>query len=499
MSNFNWYIDGSIILLYLIGTLTAGLLMRRYVRNVDDYLVAGRKVDLYLGIASLAATEFGIVTCMANAQLGFKYGFAGITPGIAFMLAMFIVGKTGFCINPLRDQKVITIPELFDKKFGSRVRWASGVVIVLGGLLNMGVFLRMAGDFLTITMGIDMMYLEVMMTLMLVIVATYTILGGMLSVLVTDYLQFIVMSLALVTITLLFLFQFGWINLTDHLQTEYGPRAFNPFHGGAYPFERIVLDFVIAFAAVLTWQTVIVRVLAARTSKIGQKIYMSTSPFFLVRFGLPAFIGIVAFYYYSRSGISPDSDILAMPSMIAVVVPVGLLGILLAGMLAADMSTNSSYLLAWSSVIYNDILQPIHKNKWSAKKGIYVNRLIIAFIGLFLLFYGLWYPLKGDLWVYLQITGTIYLSSMSITLIAACYWEKANNWGAIASIITGSVIPIAFLAMQEIDVTKDFTEYIGPYYSALAAYFLTAVAMIVASLCKPLMNERNMKAEKAYV
>ena len=76
MTDFNWYIDGTIVLVYLIGTISLGLFMRHFVKNVDDYLVAGRKLDLHLGIASLAATEFGIVTCMSNAQLGYNYGFA---------------------------------------------------------------------------------------------------------------------------------------------------------------------------------------------------------------------------------------------------------------------------------------------------------------------------------------------------------------------------------------------------------------------------------------
>lgn len=485
MTLFNWYIDGSIVLVYLLGTISLGLFMRRFVQNVDDYLVAGRKVDLSLGIASLSATEFGIVTCMANAQLGYKYGFAGVTPGIALVLAMFIVGKTGFCIRPLREQRVVTIPELFDRKFGRKVRWASGLVIVLGGLLNMGVFLRMAGDFLTRVMGISPQYLEVMMTLMLIVVATYTILGGMLSVLVTDYLQFIVMGLGLIAVTLLFYFQFGWQEVTQHLEKELGPGAFNPFHGGDYGWERVILDCLVALAVVLTWQTMIARVLSAKDTNTGLRMYTWTAPFFMVRFGIPAFIGIVALYYFAQTGTAPADSIMAMPNLIALTVPVGLMGILIAAMLAADMSTNSSYLLAWSSVIYNDILQPIHQNKWSAKRGLLVNRLLVGAIGLFLLFYGLWYPLKGDLWVYLQVTGTIYLSSMSVLLIAACYWPKANNWGAIAAIVSGSIIPIAFLILQEVEGTQVFANRVGPYNSAIAAYICTGLAMVLGSYLKP--------------
>jgi len=484
MTNFNLYIDGGIVLVYLICIIAAGLWMRRFVSGVADYLVAGRRVDLYLGIASLAATEFGIVTCMANAQLGYQYGFAGITPGIALTVAMLVVGFTGFCINPLREQQVITLPELFDQKFGKKVRWASGLVIVLGGLLNMGVFLRMAGDFLTIVMGFDTSYLEWMMTALLLIVAIYTILGGMLSVLVTDYLQFIVMSIGLLAVTALCFYEFGWTNLTLHLEQSYGAQAFNPFHENAYGIDRVLLDILVAFAVVLTWQTMISRLLSAKDAQTGQRIYIGTAPFFMVRFALPALIGIAALYYFSQTGNAPKDAILALPVFLAQLVPVGLLGILIAGMLAADMSTNSSYLLAWSSVIYNDLLEPIHQNKWSEKKGLYANRLLVAGIGIFLLLYGLWYPLEGDLWTYLQVTGTIYLSSMSVILIAACYWEKANNWGAMAAIIIGSFIPVSFLILQQLESTKDFAAAIGPYKSGVLTYILTAFAMVLGSLLK---------------
>ena len=483
MTNFNWFVDGSIILLYLAGTITAGLYVRRYVKKVDDFLVAGRNVDLYLGIASLSATEFGIATAMANAELGYKYGFAGITPGIALALAMFIVGRTGFCIKPLRKQKVITIPELFEAKFGSKVRWASGLVIVLGGLLNMGVFLRQAGDFLAVVGGFDIRYLELIMTVILVGIALYTILGGMLSVLVTDYIQFIVMSVGLVSVVALIVWQFGWEPLGQSLHAELGAGAFNPFENGKYGIDRILLDLLVAFAAVLTWQTMISRVLSAKDASTGQKIYQGTSPFFLVRFTIPVIFGIAALHVFGADQFS-EKGVLAMPNLLSQIVPLGLIGILIAAMLAADMSTNSSYMIAWSSVIYNDIMKPIHKGLWSDKKGILWNRLLIAGIGIFLLLYGLWYPLKGDLWVYMQVTGTIYLASMSVILIAACYWRSANNWGAIAAIATGCIMPIGFLILQQTPATQAMAQQLGPYKLGVATYAFTALAMFIGSIIK---------------
>ena len=64
-------------------TMAAGLMVRKYVGRVEDFLVAGREMKVYLGIASLAATEFGIITCMYTAQSGYNFGFAGAVPGIA--------------------------------------------------------------------------------------------------------------------------------------------------------------------------------------------------------------------------------------------------------------------------------------------------------------------------------------------------------------------------------------------------------------------------------
>ena len=150
MTHFNWYVDGSIVGLYLVATMVAGLAVRKYVGKVEHFLVAGREMNVYLGIASLAATEFGVVTCMYTAQNGYDKGFAGAVPGLEMALAMFLIGWTGFCVKPLRNAGVMTIPELFEKCYGPRIRWLAGVVIVLGGLLNMGVFLRTGGEFLVL-------------------------------------------------------------------------------------------------------------------------------------------------------------------------------------------------------------------------------------------------------------------------------------------------------------------------------------------------------------
>ncbi len=482
MNNFT-LLDGSIVGLYLLATMIAGVMLRRYVGRVEDFLVAGREMNVYLGIASLAATEFGIVTCMYTAQNGFEKGFAGAVPGILTFLAMFLVGYTGFCIKPLRDSGVMTIPELFEKKYGPRVRWAAGVVIVLGGLLNMGVFLRTGGDFLVSVSGLDPKYLEVTMTALLVGVAVYTILGGMLSVLVTDFLQFIVMSAGLIITTFLILHKVGWATLVNAVEMHHGAGGFNPFRNDNMGWSYVIFNALLNTAAVLTWQTQIARVLAARNSDAARKVYTGTSFFFVARFLIPGIWGIAALALLTPDQVGSNT-LLAMPKMLRMIVPPGLMGLLLAAMLAADMSTDSSYMLTWGSVIYNDIMAPFRKIPWSEKKGLLWNRTIVALIGVFLLIYGLWYKIEGDLWTYLGITGTIYLSSMSVLLIACCYWKRANSWGAAAGIFFGAFIPAATLVLQKVG---PYTEWCRKNDTScgIAAYVIVALAMVVGSFLKP--------------
>jgi SSS family solute:Na+ symporter len=494
MGHFSWFVDGPIVGLYLLATMAAGIAVRKYVGKVEHFLMAGREINIYLGIASLAATEFGIVTCMYTAELGYKHGFAGATPGICMAGAMLLVGLTGFCVKPLRDSGVMTIPELLERKFGPRIRWASGVVIVLGGLLNMGVFLRMGGDFLVYSTGLDPKYLVITMTVLLVAVAVYTILGGMLSVLVTDYLQFVVMSVGLIAVTVLIFVNVGWDTIVTKVTRYEGAGGFNPFVNPDLGWQFVLFQSLHNLAAVLTWQTTIQRLLAAKDTATGRKIYTRTSFFFVCRFLIPGIWGMAAFAVLTPAAfavlpadMADKHTLLAMPIFLGSFVNTGLMGILIAAMLAADMSTDSSYMLTWGSVIYNDILAPFRKGRVSSeKRGILWNRAIVAAIGIYLLLFGLWFPIKGDIWNYLSVTGTIYLSSMSILLVAACYWKRANSWGAAGAIAFGALIPMTHLVLSLIPSTAHIAkDGIGDNVTGLSTYLMAGGAMVVGSLLKP--------------
>ncbi len=121
-------LDGSIVGVYILLTMIAGLAVRKYVGKVEHFLLAGREMNIYLGVASLAATEFGIVTCMYTAQNGYDYGFAGSTPGILNAMSHVVPFEHVFSFEDAaefetkaREIALTYVPRLVGKSFHVRL------------------------------------------------------------------------------------------------------------------------------------------------------------------------------------------------------------------------------------------------------------------------------------------------------------------------------------------------------------------------------------------
>lgn len=224
-------LDWVIVFSYLAISLVIGLMVRRYVKNMTDYIGAGRALGTWLGIATMSGTEMGLITIMYGAQKGFSGGFAAFHIALVAGVVTFFVGVSGFIVARLRALEVLTIPEFYQLRFDRRTRVLGGVMLALGGILNMGLFLKIGSMFLVGVTGLSShgSTLHLVMIFLLTLVLIYTVLGGMLSVVITDYIQFIVLSGGLLLAVFLTVQHLGWDPIFQTLIREMGPRGFDPF------------------------------------------------------------------------------------------------------------------------------------------------------------------------------------------------------------------------------------------------------------------------------
>jgi SSS family solute:Na+ symporter len=454
-------LDWCIVVGYLIIIVAVGVYIKRYISNVTDFIVAGRGLKTFLAIATMIGTELGLVTVMYSSQKGFTGGFAAFHIALAAAIVTLIVGLTGFIVVPLRRLNVMTIPEYYERRFGRGVRILGGIILALSGILNMGMFLKAGSLFVMGITGLTQsVHLNIIMTVLLGMVLLYTALGGMVSVVVLDYIQFVVLSFGLLAASLLSIKYLGWSNIIETVTRIKGQAGFDPFHGEGFGVPYVVWMFFLGLVSCAVWQTAVIRACSAENTRTVKKIYTWASIGFLMRFLLPYFLGICAFVYmtgheslknvFIPDGGSVDSQVslMAMPVFLSQILPIGLIGIISAGMLAAFMSTHDSYLLCWSSVLTQDVVAPWFKNGLSSKARLLLTRIFIVGIGIFILVWGLWYDLGQDLWDYMAISGAIYFTGAIALLVFGLYWKRASKVGAYSALVCGFIAIIGLKPVQ---------------------------------------------------
>jgi SSS family solute:Na+ symporter len=473
-------VDWIIMIVYLSITVYIGIWVKRYVQNLSGYIVAGRKIKASLGIATFTATELGTVTFVYFGELGYVTGFSCFIIGILALIAYTTVGRTGFIIEKLREYGMMTIPQFYELRYNKNVRVVGGLILFVGGVLNMGIFLKFDGIFLSEVMGFGPQALGFIMTFMLIIVMSYTILGGMFSVVITDFMQYVVLSFAMLATTIIVLLKVDIGLISTAVTSGFGESGINPIVNPRFGWSFIIWILITNIAAAALWQPGTSKALSSESPEVAKKVFWVTGLTFAGRAMIPMFWGVAAFAYFGAG----ENSTAAMPMLLGELLPVGLLGLLVAGLLAASMSTYSSYVLAWSSVLTLDVISVFKKGGYSEKTTIRITQVISGLIGFFLLIFGLWYQIPETAFQYIFITGTMYTAGALGTVTAGLYWKKANNIGAMCALILGAVVPAGFLILENYsELLPGWMSFVTDVNVAgFLSFILAALGMIVGSL-----------------
>lgn len=499
-TNFSM-LDWGIVVLYLAISLLIGIFVKRYAVSMTSYIGAGRSVGVWLGVATMTGTELGLITVMYSAEKGFSGGFAAFHIAVIAGVATLMVGLTGFVVAPLRDLKVLTIPEYYEKRFDRPTRVMGGAILAFGGILNMGLFLKVGSMFIVAVTGLppDGMALPIVMTVLLGLVLVYTVLGGMISVIITDYIQFVVLSFGLLFTTGMAIYKLGWNNIFSTVTLKMGDAGYNPFAEGTFGPSYVVWMTVTGFIGCAVWPTAVARALSMESSEAVKRQYTWASISFTIRFLIPYFWGICALVFFATVATDleplfaekPDGSpaelkgLYAMPVFLGRLLPTGLLGLVSAAMIAAFMSTHDSYLLCWSSVITQDVVAPTRRKPMDSRERIRLTRILIVAIGIFVWAWGLFYEGGDDIWDYMAITGAIYFTGAIPLLVGGLYWKGGSRMGAKLSLLSGcsAVIglePLRVAVQEALNLAAFTSAHVG-----LATVALASLAFVLGSLLYP--------------
>nr|WKN38029.1 sodium:solute symporter family protein [Tunicatimonas sp. TK19036] len=498
-TNFS-ILDWGIVITYILSMGAVGMLVNKYIHTVPDYMVGGRATGLALNTASYIGTELGLVTVMYASIEAFTRGFAYLAIPLIGLIAAFVIGKTGWVIQELRRKKLVTIPEYFEKRYNRKVRILSGVLMVLAGILNMGLFPKMGATFLTystglIALGDAQMVVNLVMTLLILLVVAYTIMGGMVAVIITDYFQFMVLSIGLL-LGLYFVFSdpiINWDHMVETLVFAKGEAAVNPFDPDSYGILYLIWMLVVYITSSFSWGPTASRALTGQNPTIARQTFLLGSPGQFIRTAVPALFALAAFYWFVQdpgwrnfffpTGVAHEAAHVAeaMPLFMGKLLPSGMLGVLVAGLLAAFMSTHDSYFITWASIISRDIILPLQKRRVSQQEQIRYARVSIVLMGLFLLIWGLWYELPDSVWTYMAISTNIYLTGASAALVGGVYWKKASVAGAWAAMLGGLISLVGIFPVQ----IQELLPWFSTSLLGLINYLWCAFLLIVFSLLFP--------------
>ncbi len=519
-------IDWFIVILYPLISLAIGVYVARFIRSMSDFVVAGHGLGVCLGIATLTGTELGLITVMYSAQKGFTGGFAAFHIALAAGLVTFLVGVTGFLVYRLREMEVLTIPEFYEKRFDRKTRILGGIMMAFGGILNMGLFLKVGSMFIVGITGlsaeswappdvvisfVDMIGLSVeswplatVMVFLITLVLAYTCLGGMVSVVIADYVQFVVLSLGLLVTCFLAIGNLGWTNIFDSVEQHMGSGGFDPtIAESGFGWEYIIWMGFLGLVSCGVWPTSVARALAMDSPQAVKRQFTFASISYLIRLLIPYFWGICAFVFIMQDdslrevffpaghpapetlpeGVTAMDNLYGMPLFLGRILPAGIIGIITAGMIAAFMSTHDSYLLCWSSVLTQDVVAPICQSfgrELKPKTRIFLSRMFIVLVGLYVLYWGLLYEGKEDVWDYMAVTGAIYFTGAFALLLGGLYWKGASSTGAFLALLVGTTAVLGLSPVQDFFGIKIASAWVG-----LISIGATLIAMVVGSVCFP--------------
>lgn len=413
-------LDIAIITIYLAAVLIIGIRAGRHVKSIEEFSVAGRSFSYLVIFATLSASFIGGGFSMGNSEKVFLFGLVNIFALWGFsmkeiLVAQFIAPKIK------RYDAPITVGDIMGHHYGKGAKVVTGIfsVILCSGIL--GAQVGAMGYIFNIFLGLDQMYGII---IGLGIVIAYSTIGGMRAIVYTDILQFIVLMVGLPLVLIFGVVKAGGVGAViqavpvDHL-TFLGPYTL-------LAFLSLFFTFVIGEALVPPY---VQRLFIAKDVNEVRKGTMLSGLFSIPFLFVTGSIGLVALVLF------PEIDAnLAMPTMIKEVLPIGLMGIVVAGVISIIMSSADSFLNGASVAAVHDVIKPLMNT--DDEKNFRLVKIINILVGILAIVFAIKIKSILDILIYsYNFWAPIIVVPLVVAILGGKVTKTQFYWGMTGGII----------------------------------------------------------------
>jgi solute:Na+ symporter, SSS family len=497
-------LDLVIIVAYLVGITALGIFVG-YRKNITSgqLFLAGRSLSWPVIGISLFCANISSIHLVGLAADGYRVGMpvGNFEWGASFCLIIL-----GLVFAPFYFRsKLSTLPEYVERRYSPITRTILGVIFILSALLvHIGISLYAGAKLMNVFFGFDI-------TLAIVVIAgvtaVYTILGGLKAVMITNLVQVVILLAGAITLTYL-----GWqalgaekgittyAQLKDAVSPDISPTVLQPIRnseGGLNDFSWLCVLVGYPILGIWYWctdQTIVQNVLAAKTEKDGRDGaifggFLKILPVFVMV--LP---GVMAYALY-RDAIGTDNNNTLMVLMQNLLQP-GFLGLFVAGLLAALMSTVAAALNSTATLASSDILKRLRPDT-PDKTLVWFGR--ISSIVVILL--AMAWSTQGDKFksIFEAINKIPMMFAPAITTIflGGVFWKRGTKQAAIATLLFNMGVGVIYL-LVDIPIITDEQLIAGklglPFMLVGGIFFAFCLALyIIVSLVTPAPDAANLK------
>ena len=419
--------ESVVLLIYLVAVTGIGIYFYRRARGSEsDYFTAGKSINTFVGAFAIFAATASASSLMgavgSGVALGFPFYFAYAFGAVALLpFAIFLIA------GQMRKSGVSTVPDFFGQRFGTSVQLVAAIIVVLSMTFYMIPQLTASGLIGSYVLGIDYGTAVIFLGLGFTV---YAALGGMWAISYTDLLQGIIMVAGAIIVATVILVSYGGFGpvLSDAL-------AVDPAFGEVtQPWMSYFGLFVAFLWFGIISPSVVMRNFASRSAFVARRSSMWGTFIYLVIFLCGAVIAMSG-TALGRIGELDNTDLIFV-LVIEEYLPAILAGFVLAGLLAAIMSSADAMLLAISAAVAHDIYKGMI-NPGARERVVTALGLVVMFVAISVgIFFALDPP--GIIAVMVGWVGGFLLSAFGFPIVLGLWWKGATTAGALTGMLSGA-------------------------------------------------------------